>query len=305
MTTETLKRKEFIESDKKIPVIVGQKDNGELLIEDLLDINNLLSIGQIGTPRVVFTQSLVTGIAFKCSPENVKLLLIQFSGAELSIFDKLPHTKLNLPNFKIDGVVENDKEKCLYALDRLTKEAIVRYHKIKELGLKTIEEYNQKAEEKMPYIVCVVEYPHSLDERDIPVVSDYINQITDFSKETPAYTIEAYEDFIEIDENLTLEGQMCCYAKTKITSSKDQKVWAIVGNSDGFRLSVNGENVLEKDEIRLWTPYNNFTLIDLKEGENEFTVKLLRRTESLKFSLGLRIYDGNHWHRSKWCTDLK
>ena len=81
-------------------------------------------------------------------------------------------------------------------------------------------------------------------------------------------------------------------------------MWAIVGNSDGFRLLVNGENVLEKDEIRLWTPYNNFTLIDLKEGENEFVVKLLRRTASLKFSLGLRIYDGNHWHKSRWCTDL-
>lgn len=147
----------------------------------------------------------------------------------------------------------------------------------------------------LPDLVCMVNSEVFLDRE----------YITDFSKETPAYTIEAYEDFIEIDENLTLEGQMCCYAKTKITSSKDQKVWAIVGNSDGFRLSVNGENVLEKDEIRLWTPYNNFTLIDLKEGENEFTVKLLRRTESLKFSLGLRIYDGNHWHRSKWCTDLK
>ena len=60
------KRKEFI---KKFNVV----------IEDLLDINNLLSIGQIGTPRVVFTQSLVTGIAFKCSPENVKLLLIQLT----------------------------------------------------------------------------------------------------------------------------------------------------------------------------------------------------------------------------------
>ena len=97
---------------------------------------------------------------------------------------------------------------------------------------------------------------------------------------------------------------MCCYARARIHSPKKQKVWAIVGNNDGFRLKVNGEAVLAKDEIRLWTPYNNFTLIDLNEGENEIMVKLLRRGESLKFSLGLRIYDGNHWHRSKWCTDL-
>lgn len=147
----------------------------------------------------------------------------------------------------------------------------------------------------LPDLVCMVNSEAFLDRE----------YIIDFEKETPACTIDAYEDFIEIDENLTLEGQMCCYAKTKILSPKSQKVWAIVGNNDGFRITVNGEDVLEKDEIRLWTPYNNFTLIDLKEGENEFIVKLLRRTESLKFSLGLRIYNGNHWHRSRWCTDLK
>jgi len=81
-------------------------------------------------------------------------------------------------------------------------------------------------------------------------------------------------------------------------------VWAIIGNNDGFRLTVNGENVLEKDEMRLWTPYNNFTLITLNEGENEIVVKLLRRTEKLKLSIGLRAYDGNHWHKCKWCTEL-
>ncbi len=146
----------------------------------------------------------------------------------------------------------------------------------------------------LPDLVCMVNSEAFLDRE----------YITDFEKETPACVIDAYEDFIEIDEHLTLEGQMCCYAKAVINSPKDQKVWAVVGNTDGFRLTVNGENVLEKDEIRLWTPYNNFTLIDLKEGGNEILVKLLRRTESLKFSIGMRIYDGNHWHKSKWHTDL-
>ena len=147
----------------------------------------------------------------------------------------------------------------------------------------------------LPDLVCMVNNEVFLDK-------EYIN---DFSELVPACTVLSYEDFIEIDKALTLEGQMCCYARTKINSPKAQKVWAIIGNNDGFRLLVNGENALEKDELRLWSPYNNFTLIDLKEGENEITVKLLRRTEKLRFSIGFRIYDGNHWHRTKWCTDLK
>lgn len=146
----------------------------------------------------------------------------------------------------------------------------------------------------LPDLVCMVNSEVFLDK-------EYLK---DFDNVKPAYIIEAYEDFIDTDSVFTLEGQMCCYARTKIYSTKKQKVWAIAGNNDGFRLTVNGETVLEKDEMRLWTPYNNFTLITLNEGENEIVVKLLRRTEKLKFSLGLRTYDGNHWHRSKWCTDL-
>ena len=147
----------------------------------------------------------------------------------------------------------------------------------------------------LPDLVCMVN-------NEVLLEKEYIS---DFAKEIPAGTAYSYEDFIETDQVLTMEGQMCCYAKTKIISPERKKVWIIVGNTDGFCITVNGENVLKKDEIRLWTPYNNFTLIDLQEGENEVIVKLLRRTERLKFSLGFRNYDGCHWHRSKWCTDLE
>ena len=127
----------------------------------------------------------------------------------------------------------------------------------------------------------------------------------DYKKEKIAYTIEAYEDFIDVDSYIKMEGQYACFADTTVISKEDKKVWLIVGNNDGFSVSVNGEEVLKKDEMRLWTPYNNFCLINVKEGENKISVKLLRRGEKLKFSIGFRIYTGEHWHRSKWCTDLE
>ena len=127
----------------------------------------------------------------------------------------------------------------------------------------------------------------------------------EYEKGERAYTIEAYEDFIEFDKNITMEGQYACFAETTIVSPEDKRVWAVVGNNDGFSLTVNDEKVLEKDEIRLWTPYNNFCFVDLKKGENKICLKLLKRTKSLDFSIGFRIYDGNHWHKNKWCTDLE
>ena len=101
-----------------------------------------------------------------------------------------------------------------------------------------------------------------------------------------------------------MQGQMCIYLETEINSPKAQKVWLIVGNTDGFKMWLNGEEILSKDEMRIYTPYNNFCLADLKEGKNKITLKLLRRTENVKFALGIKKYAGNHWHRSKWHTDI-
>ena len=126
----------------------------------------------------------------------------------------------------------------------------------------------------------------------------------EYEQREKAFTIEAKEDFIELDQYITMQGQYACIAEATVVSDEDKTVWAIVGNNDGFALSINGEKVLEKDEIRLWTPYNNFCLVNLKKGENKISIKLLKRTSSLDFSIGLRIYDKNHWHRTKWCTDL-
>lgn len=146
----------------------------------------------------------------------------------------------------------------------------------------------------LPDIVCMVNNEVFLDKR----------YITDFSIEKPVCQINSYEDFIDIDRTLGIKGQICCYAKRQFFSAKAQKAWMIVGNNDGFRVYLNGENVLERDEIRLWTPFNNYALVNLREGYNEIIVKLLRRTETLKFSIGFKIYNGEHWHGSRWHTEF-
>lgn len=196
--------------------------------------------------------------------------------------------------FKIEYPTEEGLKKAMHSLKPLKWELYGPY--FEQLDQPINPDYPSPHGEGcvLPDMVCMVNSEVFLDK-------EYLE---DIENAEPSYTIEAYEDFIDADSAFSLEGQICCYARAKIYSPEKQQVWAIVGNNDGFRLKVNGEDVLAKDEIRLWTPYNNFTLINLNEGENEIIVKLLRRTEMLKFSLGLRIYDGNHWHRSKWCTDL-
>lgn len=135
---------------------------------------------------------------------------------------------------------------------------------------------------------------------------EYIDEgnILDAFLEEDTIRIHGYEDLLPLDEAFPYCGQGCVYLKQEIISEKEEEVWAVIGNNDGFRIWMNEELCMEKDEIRLWTPYNNHILLKLKKGKNQIILKLIRRTESLKFSIALRKYEGQHFHRKRWIVDL-
>lgn len=149
----------------------------------------------------------------------------------------------------------------------------------------------------LPDLVCMVNNEVFLDRAYLPETPP------DFSGVQPAFVARAYEDFIPFDDCFRLEGQVCGYAVTEVNAERDVDIYAVIGNNDGYILWVNGEEVQRKDEIRLWTPYNNSTKLHLHEGKNTIVLKLLRRTEKLKFSFGLRRNNGRHWHCNRWYTD--
>lgn len=150
----------------------------------------------------------------------------------------------------------------------------------------------------LPDIVCMVNNEVFLDK-------EYIDEKTlEMPEKDYISTIDSYEDKINLEDTVTMQGQMCIYLEAEITSPQSRQAWFVVGNTDGFKMWLNGEEILSKDEMRIYTPYNNFCLADLKEGKNKIVLKLLRRVETVDFALGIRKYDGNHWHRSKWHTDI-
>lgn len=151
----------------------------------------------------------------------------------------------------------------------------------------------------LPTLECMVNNAVYM-EREYIGESDFEES---FSKEETC-VIHGYEDLLMLDEVFTFRGQGCIYLKQEVISPEEQDVWAVIGNNDGFKLWVNGDVCLEKDEIRLWTPYNNYNILHLKKGVNQVVIKLLKRTESMKFSFAFRKYEGVHFHKKRWCVDL-
>ena len=117
--------------------------------------------------------------------------------------------------------------------------------------------------------------------------------------------VNAYEDLIPLDDCIHMEGQLCCYLTTSVWFTEETQAWLVIGHNDGYRLYVNGEPVLEKDEIRFWTPYNSVARLMFRKGENRIVIKALKRTEHYLYSIGIRTSRPNRYHHAcPWHTDL-
>jgi hypothetical protein len=117
--------------------------------------------------------------------------------------------------------------------------------------------------------------------------------------------VSAYEREINLSRLVGLRGPYCAYLARTIISPDERPVYLVIGNNDGYRLYLNGELVAEVDETVWWVPFNNAHRVTLRRGPNHLLVKLLKRGDDLKFTLGLRADTGKRHHNVEdWLVDL-
>ncbi len=113
----------------------------------------------------------------------------------------------------------------------------------------------------------------------------------------------AYEDKLPLDETFGFTGEATFYLTTDFWFPEEGERWLVIGNNDAFKLWLNGELVRENQEVRNWQPHCHGDIVRLKQGRNRISLKLTKRSKTLEFSLGIRRYEGNHYHRMPWETE--
>ena len=119
--------------------------------------------------------------------------------------------------------------------------------------------------------------------------------------------VPSYEHEVDPSRLIGLRGPYCCYLSRTIIVPEARPAYIVIGNNDGFRLYLNGELVAEEDENLWWAPFNSVYQVDLRQGPNQLLVKLLKRTDDLKFTLALRAGTGEwrpHHNCEDWFVDL-
>jgi len=160
-----LEKEEYQEFTKKYPLSfpIGLSDINEPLYLSLTKLVHLLISGTTGSGKSVFMNSIITSLLINHTPDELNMILIDPKMVELGEYKGFPHV----------SEVITDMEKACKTLETMTIKMDERYEQFAEIGVKTIEGYNKKSNNKMQYVVCVVDEFSDLIMQD-PNVEDFV-----------------------------------------------------------------------------------------------------------------------------------
>src|SRR5215204_3212310 len=135
-------------NDWTLPVGLGKDISGRAVFFDLSEMPHLLVAGTTGSGKSVMLNGLLTSLLLTTDPRQVKMVLIDPKRVELSQFVRVPHL--------ITPVV-TDVKKAANALSWAVLEMERRYEVLEKAGMRSLDGYNDRGAEQMPYVVVVID----------------------------------------------------------------------------------------------------------------------------------------------------
>lgn len=119
----------------RLPMALGKDIEGGPAVVDLAKMPHLLVAGTTGSGKSVAVNAMITSLLYNCSPEDVRMIMVDPKMLELSIYEGVPH--LLLP-------VVTDPKKANLALRWAVEEMDKRYDLLAQMGVRDIAGYNEK-----------------------------------------------------------------------------------------------------------------------------------------------------------------
>lgn len=163
---ELVETREFRAHKQALPLILGKDTSGRPLIADLTTMPHILIAGSTGSGKTVCVNSIITGLLYYSTPDELKFVMVDPKMVELAIYNKIPHM--------LTPVV-TDSKKAAHTLNWVVNEMENRYRLLATVGVRNIQSFNSRplSEEvkeevenvqsenvvpaKLPYIVVVID----------------------------------------------------------------------------------------------------------------------------------------------------
>lgn len=140
--------RDFRDGKGELVFALGKDLGGKNIYTDIDKMPHLLIAGATGSGKSVCVNTLILSLCYKYKPDDVKLIMIDPKMVELQGYNGIPH--LLIP-------VVCDAKKATNALAWAVNEMEVRYKLFASSGVRNLNEYNKKVDEKLPRIVIIID----------------------------------------------------------------------------------------------------------------------------------------------------
>lgn len=148
---------------QSLPLIMGADIKGTPVIADLAKMPHLLIGGTTGSGKSVGLNTFILSLIAAKTPQEVKFILIDPKKVEFSIYNNQKY---------LYAPVISETSEAVATLAYMANEMDKRYELFAENMSKNITDYNRNAEEKLPFIVCVIDEFADLMAQDKNVEKD-------------------------------------------------------------------------------------------------------------------------------------
>ena len=189
---------EFSHSPSKLTMPLGKDLIGRIRAADLTQMPHLLIAGSTGTGKSVFINSLLMGMLYKATPEELKLVLVDPKQVELGIYSDIPHllTPVVTDAKVAANVLRNatrEMERRLKMLAGRSVRNIAQYNQTFEKGhsLSLFENSEEEEAKPLPYVVIVIDELADLMMVDTNGVEESITRLAQMARAVGIHLILA------------------------------------------------------------------------------------------------------------------
>ena len=237
---ELLSDQNFKSTTHKIPICIGKDISGNIEVIDLSKTPHLLVAGTTGSGKSVFINTLLASLLYKFSPSELRLILIDPKMLELSVYNDIAH--LLTP-------VVTEPKKAIIALKWVCKEMERRYSMMNEEGTRNLEGYNQKASEKLPFIVVFIDEMADLMMTAGKEVEHYVQRLAQMARACGIHLVMATQrPSVDIITG-SIKANFPSRVSFQVASKYDSRT--VLGEIGAEQLLGNGDMLMTKNGANL------------------------------------------------------
>jgi S-DNA-T family DNA segregation ATPase FtsK/SpoIIIE len=146
---EILDADDYRRASTPLTVALGKDIAGHPILGDLAEMPHVLIAGATGSGKSVMLNAIIAGLLFRCTPLDVRLLMIDPKRVEFTNYNNIPH--LLIP------VVTNPRA-AAGALKEMLREMEERFERFAASGVRNIQAYNSVPDgDRLPFIVIIID----------------------------------------------------------------------------------------------------------------------------------------------------